>query len=68
MSKTGFGFILVGGLLVCIVSGFFVACGSMVPPSPSMDLFYDFVKYSGALGVIAGIVMFLYGAKGLAAK
>ena len=66
MSKTGFGFLLVGGLLVCVVSGFFVACGAMVPPSPSMDLFYDCVKYGGAIGVLAGIVMFFHGANGFA--
>lgn len=66
MSKTGFGFLLVGGLLVGIVSAFFVACGAMVPPNPSMDLFYDCVKYGGVAGVLAGLSMFFFGAKGFA--
>ena len=68
MNKTSFGFLLVSGLLVALVSGFFVGCGSMTPPDNSWDTFYDLVKYAGILGVIAGIAMFFFGAKGFAAS
>ena len=67
MTKTAFGFMLVGGLFVSSVSGFFVACGSMTPPNNSWDTFYDLVKYAGIAGVLAGVAMFFFGAKGFAA-
>lgn len=67
MSKTGFGFMLVGGIVLALVSGFFVACGSMTPPNNSWDTFYDLVKYAGIAGVLAGVGLFFYGAKGFAA-
>ena len=66
MNKTAFGFLLVGGLLVTIVSGYFVGCGSMTPPDTSWDMFYDLVKYAGIMGVLVGIAMFFFGAKGFA--
>lgn len=67
MSKTALGFILVGGILVALVSGVFVAAGSSTPSSPGMDFYYDLVKYTGILGVLVGIGMFFFGAKGFAA-
>ena len=67
MTKTAFGFMLVGGLFVSAISGSFVAWGSMTPADKSWDTFYDLVKYAGIAGVLAGIAMFFFGAKGFAA-
>ena len=66
MSKTQFGFLLVAGLVVAAVSGVVVATGSATPASPGSDWIYDLIKYSGIAGVLAGIAMFFFGAKGFA--
>jgi hypothetical protein len=67
MNKTGHGFMLVGGIIVALLSGVFVAAGSSTPSSPGMDFYYDLIKYAGILGVLVGIGMFFFGAKGFAA-
>jgi hypothetical protein len=66
MTKTQYGFLLVGGFLVALASGVVVAAGSVTPASVGQDWIYDLVKYSGIAGVLAGIGMFFFGAKGFA--
>jgi hypothetical protein len=68
MNKTANGFVLVGGIVVALISGVFVAAGSSTPSSPGMDFYYDLVKYAGIFGVLVGIGMFFFGAKGFAAE
>jgi hypothetical protein len=68
VNKTGYGFLLVGGLLVALASGVVVAAGSVTPASVGQDWIYDLVKYFGIAGVLAGIGMFFFGAKGFASR
>jgi hypothetical protein len=66
MTRTQYGFLLVGGLFVALFSGVVVAAGSATPVSVGQDWIYDLVKYFGIAGVLAGIGMFFFGAKGFA--
>jgi len=61
MTKTVSGFVLVGGLAVTAIAFGIASWAANVRSSPSMDMFYDLIKFGGWLGIAAGLGMFFYG-------
>ena len=67
-SKTGAGFMLLGGIAMAIVCGQVAAYASNKVGSPSDDLYYDCIGWAGTFGAVIGLALFFWGAKLFAAK
>jgi hypothetical protein len=63
VSKTGAGFMLVGGIAMVVVFGQVASYAGNKIGSPSDDFYYDCIGWIGTFGAIAGLALFFWGAK-----
>lgn len=68
LSKTGAGFMLLGGIGMTILCGRVAAYAGNKVGSPADDFYYDCIGWAGTFGAIAGLALFFWGAMRFAAS
>jgi hypothetical protein len=68
MKKTASGFMLVGGVVVALIGAEISGSANNASSTPDTDWYYSVINGCGILTIMAGLVMFFFGAMWFAKK